>query len=114
MAVWKKLNSDTGEYDVIPGASCNTNSNNTEDSAGTLPDLTGKTAIFMGDSYTVQMSAMLKSMCAEFGMVDDNRGRFPPLFVAQIQEVRELLPCGVAPSQYVRHSPPLEQPMMWR
>lgn len=74
MAVWKKLNPDTGEYEVIPGASCNTNSNTTEDSAGTLPDLTGKTAIFMGDSYTAQMSAMLKSMCAEFGMVDDNRG----------------------------------------
>ena len=74
MAVWKKLNPDTGEYEVIPGASCNTNSNTTEDPAGTLPDLTGKTAIFMGDSYTAQMSAMLKSMCAEFGMVDDNRG----------------------------------------
>ena len=74
MAVWKKLNPDTGKYEVIPGASCNTNSNNAEDSAGTLPDLTGKTAIFMGDSYTAQMSAMLKSMCAEFGMVDDNRG----------------------------------------
>lgn len=74
MAVWKKLNPDTGEYEVIPGASCNTNSNNTEDSADTLPDLTGKTAIFMGDSYTAQMSAMLKSMCAEFGMLDDNRG----------------------------------------
>ena len=74
MAVWKKLNPDTGEYEVIPGASCNTNSNTTEDSAETLPDLTGKTAIFMGDSYTAQMSAMLKSMCAEFGMVDDNRG----------------------------------------
>lgn len=74
MAVWKKLNPDTGEYEAIPGASCNTNSNNTEDSADTLPDLTGKTAIFMGDSYTVQMSAMLKSMCAEFGMVGDNRG----------------------------------------
>lgn len=74
MAVWKKLNPDTGKYEVIPGASCNTNSNNAEDSAGTLPDLTGKTAIFMGDSYTAKMSAMLKSMCAEFGMVDDNRG----------------------------------------
>lgn len=74
MAVWKKLNPDTGKYEAIPGASCNTNSNTTEDSADTLPDLSGKTAIFMGDSYTHGMSAMLKSMCAEFGMVDDNRG----------------------------------------
>lgn len=74
MAVWKELNPVTGEYEVIPGASCNTNSNNTEDSVDTLPDLTGKTAIFMGDSYTAQMSAILKSMCAEFGIVDDNRG----------------------------------------
>ena len=74
MAVWKKLNTETGEYEEIPGASCNTNSNTPGNSADTLPDLTGKTAIFMGDSYTAQMSAMLKSMCAEFGMTQDNRG----------------------------------------
>lgn len=73
MAVWKKLNPETWEYEEIPGASCGNNSN-TGESAVTFPDLTGKTAIFMGDSYTYGMSAMLKSMCAEFGMVDDNRG----------------------------------------
>ena len=73
MAVWKKLNPETGEYDVIPGTSSTTGG--TESPEVTLPDLTGKTAIFMGDSYTVGMSAMLKTMCAEFGMVDDNRGK---------------------------------------
>lgn len=73
MAVWKKLNPETGEYEEILGASCGTNSN-TGESAVTLPDLTGKIAIIMGDSYFAQMSAILKSMCAEFGMVDDNRG----------------------------------------
>jgi lysophospholipase L1-like esterase len=75
MAVWKKLNPETGEYEEIPGASCNANGGNAEGSAGALPDLTGKTAIFMSDSYVYSMSAMLKSMCAEFGMVDDNRGK---------------------------------------
>ena len=74
MAVWKKLNPETGEYEVIPSASCNANGGNDEESTGALPDLTGKTAIFVGDSYIYGMSAMLKSMCAEFGMVDDNRG----------------------------------------
>ena len=71
MAVWKKLNAETGEYEVIPGASTGASSGSTPES---IPDLTGKTAIFMGDSYTYCMSTMLKSMCAEFGLLDDNRG----------------------------------------
>lgn len=78
MAVWKKLNPVTGEYEVIPGASFNECGGNDSGESGeslVIPDLSGKTAIFMGDSYTFGMSAMLKSMCAEFGMVDDNRGK---------------------------------------
>ena len=76
MAVWKKLNTETGEYEEIPGASTNSSGNNgaSDDYSETIPDLSGKTAIFMGDSYIASMSAMLKSMCAEFGMLDDNRG----------------------------------------
>lgn len=72
MATWKKYNAETGEYEVIPGASTGATSGSTP---GNIPDLTGKTAIFMGDSYTYGMSAMLKSMCAEFGMTPDNRGK---------------------------------------
>lgn len=73
MAVWKKLNGETGDYEAIPGARCNTNGN-TGDPTVTIPDMSGKTAIFIGDSYIYGMSAMLKSMCAEFGMIHDNRG----------------------------------------
>lgn len=73
MAIWKKLNPETGEYEEIPGA--NNETNTSEETAAELPDLSGKTAIFMGDSYTVGMAAVLKSMCAEFGMISDNRGK---------------------------------------
>ena len=61
--IWKRLNPNTGEYEVIPGTGTNTeNSNETI----AMPDLTGKTIIFMGDSYTAGMSGIAKSMCAEF------------------------------------------------
>lgn len=74
MAVWKKLNPETGEYEEISGTNTSSSDDVSVDDTETLLDLTGKTAIFMGDSYTVGMSAMLKAMCTEFGMVDDNRG----------------------------------------
>lgn len=78
MAIWKKLNTETGGYEEIPGTggsyNCAVGGGSADESTGTLPDLTGKTAIFMGDSYTYAMSAMLKSMCNEIGLVADNRG----------------------------------------
>ena len=78
MAIWRKLNAETGEYEEIPGASTSSGGSESGGSTGdttvTLPDLKGKTIIFMGDSYTVGMSAMLKSMATEFNAVDDNRG----------------------------------------
>ena len=78
MAVWKKLNPETGKYEKIPGASISGGGSESGESTGgttvAVPDLKGKTILFMGDSYTVGMSAMLKSMAIEFNAVDDNRG----------------------------------------
>lgn len=68
MPKWKKLNAETGNYEEIPGAGWEVPAEKV------YWDLIGKTAIFMGDSYTVGMSAILQTMCAEFGMVADNRG----------------------------------------
>lgn len=74
MAVWKKLNAETGEYEEIPGASTPSSGNGSEGGTSeTLPNLEGKVIIFMGDSYMVAMSAMLKSMCEEFNAVADVR-----------------------------------------
>lgn len=87
MAVWKKYNPVTGEYKEIPGTNtvCGTGGESSGGSTETLPDLTGKTAIFMGDSYTVGMAAMLKSMCAEFGLVADNRGKVSSSICGDVQ-----------------------------
>lgn len=73
MAVWKKLNPETGEYEEIPGASVSSGESNNGSSSSAMPNLKGKTVIFMGDSYMVAMSAMLKSMCEEFNAVSDVR-----------------------------------------
>lgn len=77
MATWKKLNAATGEYEEIPGASISNGGSNSggssEDTTVTLPDLKEKTVLFMGDSYMVAMSAMVKSMCTEFNAVSDVR-----------------------------------------
>lgn len=79
MAVWKELNPETGEYEEIPGASvpsCGTGGDDSsEDAAVVFPDLEGKTIIFMGDSYTYAMRAILKSMAAEFNALDNNQGK---------------------------------------
>lgn len=39
-----------------------------------LSSLAGKTAIFMGDSYTYGMATLITAMCTEFGMNADNQG----------------------------------------
>lgn len=76
MAVWKKLNTETGEYEAIPGASVN---GDTGDNTGgitvvTIPDLSGKTVICMGDSYTQGMSAIYTALFSKYGATVDNRG----------------------------------------
>lgn len=39
-----------------------------------IEELSGKVAIFLGDSYTVGMGSQLSTMCKSLGMVADNRG----------------------------------------
>lgn len=73
MAVWKQLNPVTGEYEEIPNASCESTDDTTEPEKHYY-NLRGKTAVFMGDSYTAYMGAMYKSLCDEFEMICDNRG----------------------------------------
>lgn len=92
MAVWKKLNSVTGEYEVIPGASFSEDNGNDSGESQIIPDLSGKTAIFMGDSYTVGMSAMLKTMCAEFGMTPDNRGKVSSSICGDVEGTKGFSP----------------------
>lgn len=89
MAVWKKLNPVTGEYEEIPGANF---SEGGENETEVIPDLSGKTAIFMGDSYTVGMSAMLKTMCAEFGLAPDNRGKVSSSICGDVEGTRGFSP----------------------
>ncbi len=72
MPTWKKLNEETGKYEAIPGGEIM--SANASKETPTFPELLGKTAIFLGDSYTKQMEAMLKAMCADLNMSADNRG----------------------------------------
>ena len=72
MPTWKKLNEKTGKYEAIPGGEIM--GAITYNETPTFPELLGKTAIFLGDSYTKQMEAMLKTMCADFNMSADNRG----------------------------------------
>ena len=72
MPVWKKLNPQTGKYETVPGGEIM--GATTHDKTPVFPELAGKTAIFLGDSYTYQSAAMLKNMCAELNMSADNRG----------------------------------------
>lgn len=77
MAVWKKLNAETGEYEEIPGASVNTNgteSDTDEETQKTIKKLNGKAVICMGDSYTAGMGAIYKALFAKYGATPDNRG----------------------------------------
>lgn len=71
MAVWKKLNPDTGEYEKIPGASAGSGSSG---EAATITALSGKTVICMGDSYTTGMSAIYTALFSKYGATVDNRG----------------------------------------
>lgn len=75
MAVWKKLNTETGEYEVIPGASVpGTGTPDGESPAVTIPSLNGKTVLCMGDSYTKGMSAIYTALFAKYSATVDNRG----------------------------------------